>query len=839
MSTNLKKKVGNGDFMLSFAIKNSVFTFNHMEFLTTASEKFLKTRPHYIMYPLVTLFITPTLLADDAAGLKKAASLELSQRNMDTVESRKIAVVGDAAYEAGEYQEAYDSYTRAVTMLPKANVTREFAIALRERRTKAAVELSKVLNRQGKVKEASELLTGLMGSSEYENFPNLAIADKQTHDPIRTNPSLSGEHTKNVEKVKHNLYKAQGAYSSGQFDLAKESYDEILRIDPYNSAARRGLSKVSKEESAYGRSAYDETRTKLLTDTGLAWEISPEVDLATDSILSDDYVAGDTRPLLEENTVFGNKFKDIIIPRYDVEDVSIIEAINLFKLMVRDNDIEPDPDKKGINIVLNLGNELNEEGNAIDSKRISLNLGTMPADKLLDLICKQAGCEWAADQYAVTIIPRGQVINQLFLRRFNVPPLFMREPLKPRESNQIEFTNLGEGGASRETLSVQSYLESAGITFAEGASASYSKTMGVLSLVNTELNMRKVDQLIDDLKKAQEVQVNIQVKVIDVLETDMNELGYDWILGSNQLSSSTYLGGGSTGNGTELSPVAVGTSSTSVGGQGITSGLRSGSIAFPSDTIDSRIADAVNSNSQTIASGTQAPGVLVGTFFANDTSLQGILRGLAQKKNSSSMWSSGLTTGSGERARIEQVRLFPYPTEYDPPELPTSIGGTTTTDSGITIVPVTPATPSAIEEKAVGRVIDIEPIIAPDRKTIAIKVEPLFNEFVGFVNYGSPITGISSTGTQVEITENAILQPIFEKVTASTNITLYDGASMVIGGLQSVEVSDVEDSVPILSDLPFVGRFFQSNGRQSIRRAVLIVVKAEIVDPLGRPYRNL
>ena len=47
-----------------------------------------------------------------------------------------------------------------------------------------------------------------------------------------------------------------------------------------------------------------------------------------------------------------------------------------------------------------------------------------------------------------------------------------------------------------------------------------------------------------------------------------------------------------------------------------------------------------------------------------------IMRGLAQKKGADIMTAPSVLARSGEKATIEVIREFIYPTEYEPPELP-------------------------------------------------------------------------------------------------------------------------------------------------------------------------
>jgi hypothetical protein len=62
---------------------------------------------------------------------------------------------------------------------------------------------------------------------------------------------------------------------------------------------------------------------------------------------------------------------------------------------------------------------------------------------------------------------------------------------------------------------------------------------------------------------------------------------------------------------------------------------------------------------------------------------------------------------------------------------------------GAPAIPVTPTTPTAFETRRVGMILDVEPQISEDGKTIDLLVTPDLTEFLGFVNYGSPINQVS------------------------------------------------------------------------------------------------
>ncbi len=51
-------------------------------------------------------------------------------------------------------------------------------------------------------------------------------------------------------------------------------------------------------------------------------------------------------------------------------------------------------------------------------------------------------------------------------------------------------------------------------------------------------------------------------------------------------------------------------------------------------------------------------------------------------------------------------------------------------------------------------------------------------------------------------------QPIFSVREITTEVTVFDGATVVMGGLTRDEVKTVNDKVPILGDIPGLGRLF-------------------------------
>jgi general secretion pathway protein D len=138
--------------------------------------------------------------------------------------------------------------------------------------------------------------------------------------------------------------------------------------------------------------------------------------------------------------------------------------------------------------------------------------------------------------------------------------------------------------------------------------------------------------------------------------------------------------------------------------------------------------------------------------------------------------------------------------------------------------------------------------VAADAYTIDLRLAPRVIEFDGFINYGSPINAtvaansVSPLGFNILLpsqtfvaTENVMNQPVFSTREVETQVSVYDGQTVVMGGLMREDVQKVQDKVPILGDIPLAGRLFRSNVDQHIKKNLIMFVTASLLDPAGQP----
>jgi general secretion pathway protein D len=533
------------------------------------------------------------------------------------------------------------------------------------------------------------------------------------------------------------------------------------------------------------------------------------------------------------------KLDQIIIPSIALEQSSLDEALDFLRLKAAENDtVELDAARKGVNFAVNLGAPDSEAAKRIRALRFDLRLSQVPLSKALRYLTDITQTEYKTDEFSVLITPLGFSSDELVVRSYRVPPDFLTSLNSAagaggEKAAADPFAEAPEkGGLLTARLSAQESLAKQGVPFPQGASAHYSPATNTLRIVNTEVHQETIAQIIDAMSQSEPVAVAVKVTMIRTQQSNLEELGFDWLLnGAGSIENSgVAAGGGTIGNGTPRT--AADFTGENIGDpEGImTAGLRSGDGAISNNSIDALIANP-DRTSQAI---NVAPGVLSVTGVFGDAQFKSIMRGLDQKKGIDIMARPSVVTRSGQASNIAVIREFIYPTEYEPPEVPQTVG------EGGGITPVTPATPTAFETRDVGITLEVLPVADANKRFVDVTLNPSFVEFDGFVNYGSPIrsaTDVIGAGS-VEITKNAILMPVFSAQKLATQLTVADGATIVIGGLMTESVKNVEDKVPVLGGLPVVGRMFSSKSRESVSTALIFLVNIELIDPTGRPYRD-
>jgi type II secretory pathway component GspD/PulD (secretin) len=75
--------------------------------------------------------------------------------------------------------------------------------------------------------------------------------------------------------------------------------------------------------------------------------------------------------------------------------------------------------------------------------------------------------------------------------------------------------------------------------------------------------------------------------------------------------------------------------------------------------------------------------------------------------------------------------------------------------------------------------------------------------------------------------------PLFRVRQVVSAVNVWDGQTVVLGGLLAETVTTVKDQIPMLGDLPLVGTFFRSESKNTTKDNLLIFVTPVLIDPAG------
>ena len=121
--------------------------------------------------------------------------------------------------------------------------------------------------------------------------------------------------------------------------------------------------------------------------------------------------------------------------------------------------------------------------------------------------------------------------------------------------------------------------------------------------------------------------------------------------------------------------------------------------------------------------------------------------------------------------------------------------------------------------------LSVTPRISPDG-LISVEIVPTISDCTGYLKVNS------SQETDTPYTQ----YPIIEVKRLTTEFTMKDGATAVIGGLSKSVEEDVDSGIPYLRKIPWIGqKLFGWKGRQKVQKEILVFVTIGIADPSKLP----
>ncbi|MBR6314767.1 MAG: hypothetical protein IKR49_09070 [Clostridia bacterium] len=184
-----------------------------------------------------------------------------------------------------------------------------------------------------------------------------------------------------------------------------------------------------------------------------------------------------------------------------------------------------------------------------------------------------------------------------------------------------------------------------------------------------------------------------------------------------------------------------------------------------------------------------------------------------------------ITTLPGHTAKIEMVTIRYFPEDWETIDVDQGIV------NGEMIERITPQ-PNLDKEKKLGPVFEMRPQIIPGEgegdERISVDINFPIETFADeWIIYGSP---------DASDDDDYIQMPVFNTRKISCKVILGDGETIVLGGLGRDDTITTNDKIPILGDLPVIGRLFQSKYSDASKVNVLIFLTGRLVKPDGSAY---
>lgn len=616
--------------------------------------------------------------------------------------------------------------------------------------------------------------------------------------------------------------RGRAQFIAGDFDAAQETFGQVEARDPNHPEAKYFQTRIAALRRANGVLDHLKTKEQMLQEVAQGWQRPQIFDREKT-----------TRPAAEDRGLRA-KLEQITIPRVSFNGVPLSKVVETLSVLSE----EYASDKSGINMVL-----INPTG---QDPAINITLRQLTLNRILDFIVESAGYEYDVQTDAV-VIRQGQGQGTRLETDFF--------PLS--RSTIIRLTGIGakaesgatssadpfavaapsaEGPAAAEgETALRNFLQRAGIPFDSIPGANLALADGQLVVTQTPRNLDKVRNL---LRRYSEIkQVEIESRFLEVQQGDLDELGLNWTVGSG----AKPLFDPATGNPllNQFGEVQQGYSQT------YNSGNRSLSGAFGTDPTQNRL--LVTNGTDTLTDPVSAPTLASGLDIAQtavsplakisgvigEFDVDVLIRALSRKQGNDLMSAPKVTVLSGKTANITVAQEMRYPQSYG--DIQAQVGRGDSGAGGSAGVAITTGTPQDFSVRNVGVEMAVTPTVEDDG-AISLLLEPIVTEFEGFVEYGGPSIAIASS-TTVKV-PSGFFQPIFSVRKVRTEVTIWDGATVVLGGLTREQTITVKDKVPVLGDVPLLGRLFRSEGESSQKRNLLVFVTANLISPGGSPARQ-
>jgi general secretion pathway protein D len=737
----------------------------------------------------------------------------------------------------GQPDDAIATVDAALASIPSNSLTQKLIADLKREKASALVDRAQAALKRGDAAAArtamaayAQLAPGNARTAGIER--QIARADAKPVLPT-VDPSFAADRSATAQLVA----KGRAQYVAGDLDGAQETFRAIEAQEPDNTVAKGFLLRIAEEKTETGALNREKTRAQLLEEVAKSWQRPGIYQERPREANPAEAVA----PLQR-------KLNEIVLPAVSWTNAPIGQVVA--SLSAISEEFDPTAGgAKGVNVVLLDPTNKNPT--------VSLTLRNATLKRVLDFVTEAIGYQYEVQADAVVVRPGGEtttletqffpVTRATVLRMSGMGPTGGTSTTgrDPYSSTGPAATEPAVTGG--EAASMRAFLQQAGVSFTvEGSSLAYDGS--AIIVTQTARNNERIRNILARYNDVR--QVEIESKFMEVQEGALEELGVTWNLSRRGVPQVNPTTGAPVldANGRQVFVPRETYTSGNVNRSLIsafpsTSNANALVIKDPAITTSATDPNQTQGQLRVPVAPTNIPGAvqlaatanavanIVG--FVGEFDVSAAVRALSQRQGTDLLSSPKLTVLSGNPANITVAQELRYPQSYG--EIQSQVG-TGAVAGGAAGVTITAGTPQEFTARNVGVELKVTPTVEEDDYSISLDLNPRVTEFEGFVEYGGPSVAIS--GTTTVTVPPGFYQPIFSVRDISTKVTIWDGATLVMGGLTREEVKKVNDKVPFFGDIPLLGRLFRSKGESAQKRNLLIFVTANLVSPGGSPKKQ-
>jgi general secretion pathway protein D len=691
----------------------------------------------------------------------------------------------------------------------------------------------------------------------------LALADKELEkirkdqrDPFKRDiTEFTPEWKEQQEQLKELLMRAKVQFINGDLTGATETYRVVETRYSDNFEAKEMLKRISQMRQQESYLGYIKTRQEMLEEIEREWERPKVFDRQIEK----------TKEVEEGPSNIEEKLKLIEIPGVDFFNSPLSEAMTELQRQARLFDLtEPDPAKKGLNIIPLIGEE--------EEPTVNIKLNSMPLGKMIEFITEMVGWTFDIRSDAVVI----QKTGGTFKGRPLETEFYQMEPSTLQrltgnmgggggDADPFAPAGGGNDGAADDGIKIKTFLENTGIPFVDAKGHKFAFDGFQMSVTHERRYLDLIERILAKLDENSGKQVEIEAKFLEVQEGALDEISFDWqyswgpaatFLDEDGLPARDSTGRYSrsyekviTGNTRNLA--------TAHSPSGVTrdtvinipdNPAASMTVPNPLPNLPGKIGIGAGVSPLTNFS-VFKEGNIAGDMIIGSSQAALLISALKRKQGTDLLSAPRVTVMNGVEAKITVAQEFIYPIDYELAELPdtaaNALGGGGGGGTVLQAVKANFGNVSPDDEddgfREVGVVLTVLPTVEK-YNSINLKLNPKVTEFDGFIEYGgyNTVIGSGASGPPPTIIQpSGQLMPIFSVRKVQTEVSIFDGATVIIGGLTREEVKTVNDKIPVLGNIPLIGKLFQSNAESYQKRNLLIFVTASIVSKGGSPVREV